>query len=193
MGREKILSRLKANKPDLVENLPVIPGFPNKSIDLIDGFHKALENNNASVVRAKYEDDLSKIIRSNYPKLKKTISTVPGIAGAIALDFSRQPNEFEDVELVIAKGEIGVAENGGVWVSDHSMPIRVLPFITQYLVLVVDSLNIVPKMHQAYKKISPEKLGFGTFISGPSKTGDIEQALVIGAHGPLGLTVIIQE
>ena len=70
-------------------------------------------------------------------------------------------------------------------------PIRVLPFITKHLVLVLNKENIVPFLHQAYQKLSSSETDFGVFVSGPSKTADIEQSLVIGAQGALSLTVFI--
>jgi L-lactate dehydrogenase complex protein LldG len=44
---------------------------------------------------------------------------------------------------------------------------------------------------RAYTRIDLNTTGFGVFIAGPSKTADIEQSLVIGAHGPVKSTVII--
>jgi L-lactate dehydrogenase complex protein LldG len=48
-------------------------------------------------------------------------------------------------------------------------------------------------MHQAYERIGNQEYGFGTFIAGPSKTADIEQSLVLGAHGARGLTVFLMD
>ncbi len=69
--------------------------------------------------------------------------------------------------------------------KDESNRHRSLYFIAQNIVIVINENEIVNNMHEAYEKLSFEKAGFGVFISGPSKTADIEQSLVIiGAHGP---------
>jgi len=66
----------------------------------------------------------------------------------------------------------------------------VLFFLPQHLSIVLPSSQIVHNMHEAYAKAEPQKHAFSGFISGPSKTADIEQSLVIGAHGARSLTVL---
>jgi L-lactate dehydrogenase complex protein LldG len=91
----------------------------------------------------------------------------------------------------VIRGKIGVAENGAIWVDEETMGVRALPYITERLMLVVKASDLVWNMHQAYQKLGGDIPGFGAFIAGPSKTADIEQALVIGAHGPKGLQVVV--
>lgn len=98
---------------------------------------------------------------------------------------------LEKVERAYIKGSIGVAENGAVWVEETAMGKRILPFICHELVLVISEHDMVATMHDAYQRIRINKDGFGVFIAGPSKTADIEQSLVIGAHGPVALTVLV--
>ena len=70
---------------------------------------------------------------------------------------------------------------------------RALPFIAQNLALVIRKKDVVVNMHAAYERIGGMNLeyGFATFIAGPSKTADIEQSLVLGAHGPKSMTVFL--
>ena len=109
----------------------------------------------------------------------------------VSLDNISDPHALEDLDLFIADGSIGVAENGAVWLTDEKIPHRVALFITQHLILTVESRCIVHNMHEAYQQIATVRPGFGIFISGPSKTADIEQSLVTGAHGARSLTVFI--
>lgn len=100
-------------------------------------------------------------------------------------------HDFSNSDIVVLKGQLGVAENGAIWIDEQDMQIRKLPFIANHLVLVLEKKNIIPNMHQAYDQIDLSKTGFGVFIAGPSKTADIEQSLVIGAHGPIQHTILL--
>jgi L-lactate dehydrogenase complex protein LldG len=84
-----------------------------------------------------------------------------------------------------------VAENGASWFTEEVMGQRILPYICQHLAVIVHEKDIVPKLHEAYERIGSSDYGFGGFIGGPSKTADIEQALVLGAHGPLSMKIFI--
>ena len=100
--------------------------------------------------------------------------------------------KLDKIEHLILHGNFGVAENGAIWLEDKDFPHRILPFITQHLIILMNANAILPNMQDAYKQIDLSTTGFGLFISGPSKTADIEQSLVYGAHGAKELTVILQ-
>ena len=99
--------------------------------------------------------------------------------------------KLDKIENLVLQGNFGVAENGAIWLEDKDMPNRLLPFITQHLILQIDANAIVPTMQEAYRQFDLRDTGFGVFISGPSKTADIEQSLVYGAHGAKELTVLL--
>jgi L-lactate dehydrogenase complex protein LldG len=138
-----------------------------------------------------------------YVAAQKIVSLVPGV-GEPNVNFAAidSPHALEDVDVAILPGEFAVAENGAVWVTDRQVPLRVIFFLCQHLVLVVPAGAVLDHMHAAYDRLATAGAGggplfaqpvFGSFISGPSKTADIEQALVIGAHGPRSLTVFLLE
>lgn len=138
------------------------------------------------------EDDINKVIGMLYPDAKVIASNLPEITIAtINPDNISDPHEMNGTDLAIIEGEIGVAENGCVWIPQN-VKYKVTYFISEYLVIILDRNKIVNNMHEAYNKLQFSDKGFGVFISGPSKTADIEQALVVGAHGARGVTVLLK-
>ena len=128
---------------------------------------------------------------SEWRDAKKRISLVAGVHGNTDLALIDDPHATEDIDFAILPGQFAVAENGAVWISDEGVKQRAIYFIAQHLALVVSAKEIVSNMHEAYRRLSFDSPGFGAFISGPSKTADIEQSLVIGAHGPRSMTVFV--
>lgn len=127
-----------------------------------------------------------------FDSASQVVSLVPEAApGNIDATEVHDPHEFEKLDWVIAPGRFAVAENGAVWVSGRSLPHRVLLFIPQYLAIVVSRSQVVDHMHDAYARIGRPDAAFGVFVSGPSKTADIEQSLVLGAHGCRTLQVFL--
>lgn len=110
-------------------------------------------------------------------------------ASTVDLDQVDDPHDLEGVDFALLSGHFGVAENGAVWITDDGLKHRVLYFLPQHIGLVIPADQIVNNMHEAYGRIQVGNNTFGAFVSGPSKTADIEQSLVIGAHGARSLTV----
>jgi len=138
-------------------------------------------------------EELAKI--PAYTDAKKTVSCVDGLMGTIDLERVEDPHELEDVDYAVLPGEFAVAENAAVWVTDAKIRHRVIVFIPQHISLVIPCPDgkveeaVVHNMAEAYQRLEWSRNEFGCFVSGPSKTADIEQSLVIGAHGARSLHV----
>jgi L-lactate dehydrogenase complex protein LldG len=117
--------------------------------------------------------------------------------GDWATDWSVQQDDFDDphelatLDFALLRGEFAVAENAAVWVTDAGVRHRAVYFIAQHLAFVVPAHQVVHHLHAAYERLSFGENAFGCFVSGPSKTADIEQSLVIGAHGARSLVVYL--
>jgi L-lactate dehydrogenase complex protein LldG len=137
-------------------------------------------------------DSVKLLIREQFDTSRRIVTTLPVLADDMELySPDVDPHSYENVELAVIKAHFAVAENGAVWLTEEIMGQRIIPFICQHLAVLVDASTIVPTMHEAYAIIGNGGYGFGVFIGGPSKTADIEQALVMGAHGPITMTVFI--
>jgi L-lactate dehydrogenase complex protein LldG len=183
-SKEKILKNIKDN--NIVKNvkLPSYENFGIKFDNKFGTFSTMLESvgGKALVIQ---KDELDTTIKALYPDEKQIASNVDfcSIGNFNANDFD-DAHDLKDIDLAIVKGNFAVAENGAIWMKNEDNRHRALYFIAQNIVIVIDEKELLNNMHEAYEKISFEDKGYGVFISGPSKTADIEQSLVIGAHGP---------
>jgi L-lactate utilization protein LutC len=113
---------------------------------------------------------------------------------ATVFETASQPGQaaqWNDVDLALVEAELGVCENGAFLVTADTLPERALPFLAQHVLVLLDRRLLVADMHAGYQKLASRKIGHHlTWVCGPSKTADIEQTLVIGAHGCRSLTVL---
>ena len=87
-----------------------------------------------------------------------------------------------------------IAQTGSVVVSSRSAGGRALSVLPPHHVVLARRDQLVPDLPEAFELLKTE---YGnnypsmiSFITGPSRTGDIERILVLGAHGPKKLTVL---
>ena len=190
-AREQILFNIKNNQPDYQE---LNANFKFESVyeNLYERFSEILNFVGGKALEVSSYQEIKDDVREHYQGVTNIATTIEELSELA--DFSlniSDPHELEMLNLAIIKGDFAVAENAAIWVSEKQLPHRALPMITQYLAIVIHKSDIVTNMHRAYERVKIDETGFGTFISGPSKTADIEQSLVIGAHGARGLVVYV--
>jgi L-lactate dehydrogenase complex protein LldG len=190
-SRDQILSRARQNKPDL-QPLPEVPTFVRDEDDLLDRFQKALAFVGGTLLELGADTSVGELIRQTFPEAKRITSSLTlQEVNLTPISAETDKDILEQIDVAVLAGEFAVAENAAIWLPEANMLHRALPFITQHLVLVVAKDQLVPNMHVAYQRIDRESLSYGVFIAGPSKTADIEQSLVVGAHGARSLMVVL--
>jgi L-lactate dehydrogenase complex protein LldG len=189
-----MLEKIKQNQALITNELPSLSFLGLDTFDLLVQYKNVLKSIGGDFVEVANYNEVITFIKNNYSNEKRKITTIPELAEIAATDwFNDDPHTLANVELTLVKAHFGVAENSALWVTDDLLGQRVATFIPQYLAIIVNKKDIVATMHQAYDRIGNQEYGFGTFIAGPSKTADIEQSLVLGAHGARGLTVFIMD
>lgn len=190
-NKEDILRKFRNNikqKFDMPE-LDDIKGI--KYPDPLVQFISMTEAVGGKVIELEKGKDINEVIRELYPDAKEIASNLPEITIATRNpDTIGSPQALNGTDVGVVKGVFGVAENACVWIP-QTMVEKAVCFISENLVILLDKKEIVDNMHEAYKRISFNDYGYGSFISGPSKTADIAQVLVMGAQAARSATVIL--
>ena len=195
-SKEEILSRLRKNTRETYD-MPNLSGLkPITFADPVAEFkQKTTTTAGARLIELKAGQTLDDAIRQAYPDAKVIASNLPGVTAQLNPDTVGEAQELMKVDVGVVEGAIGVAENACIWIPQQ-MKEKAICFASQQLVIVLRRDAIVSNMHEAYDRIAAstdyfQQYKFGTFISGPSKTADIESALVYGAQAARGVTVIL--
>ena len=190
-SKEDILKKYRANiheqydMPDLSDIKAVT--YPDPLLQ----FMNMTKNVGGNAIEVEKGRDVNTIISELYPDAKEISSNLPEITIA-----TRNPDEMgsaldlNGTDVGIIRGMFGVAENACVWIPQQ-MKEKAVCFISEHLVILLSKSQIVNNMHEAYRRIEFNDYGYGTFISGPSKTADIAQVLVMGAQAARSATVLL--
>ena len=189
--KEDILSKYRSNVRERYDmpNLDDIQGitYPDPLVQFIS----MTENVGGKVIEMEPGKDINELIRELYPDAKEIASNLPEITIATRNpDTIGSPQALNGTDVGVIKGMFGVAENACVWIP-QTMVEKAVCFISENLVILLKKSEIVNNMHEAYKRIEFNDYGYGTFISGPSKTADIAQVLVMGAQAARSATVVL--
>jgi len=192
-SREKILGAISSNKPVFIESPVVeIDRIQIEPATALAQFTQTLVSIGGTVVQVSDLHLIGDEIKKARDSGKYVVNTLPFLGEVNEeINVSLDATALESVHQAYIGATLGVAENGAVWIYESQMKNRLLPFICQHLVICMYSKDIIPTMHEAYQQIDVFKEGYGVFLAGPSKTADIEQSLVIGAHGARSLTIYL--
>ena len=200
-SKEEILKKYRANvrerydMPDLSDIAAIT--YPDPLLQFINMTRSVGGN----AIEVEKDRDINDLIRELYPDAKTIASNLPEVTIAtLNPDEVGRARDLNGTDVGIVRGKFGVAENGCVWIP-QSMKEKAVMFISENLVILLDKTQIVNNMHEAYKRLSPpggsadtadfDDYGYGTFISGPSKTADIAQVLVMGAQAARSATILL--
>ena len=192
-NKDDILKKYRANvrekfdMPDLSDIKAIT--YPNPLVQFV----KMSEMVGGQVIEVDPGRDINVLIRELFPDAKESASNLPEITSATRNpDTVGRARDLNGTDVGIIRGQFGVAETGCIWIP-QTMKEKAVCFISENLIILLPKSQIVNNMHEAYKRIEFDKEydGYGTFISGPSKTADIAQVLVMGAQAARSATILL--
>jgi len=115
----------------------------------------------------------------------KELSTkVPG------LKFQFDRSIAKEALIGVTQMDYGIASTGSLVGDQTAIEQRLASSLTFINIALVATSNILADIPALMTKMHPNHAGFIAFITGPSRTADIERVLTIGVHGPERLVIV---
>ena len=115
----------------------------------------------------------------------------------ITLREAGSPASVADAPAGLSSAELAIAETGSVLLADNPLEARVVSMLTLAHFVLVGEDRLVPMlddaagMLQQLSRAGSDQRHYMSFVTGPSRTADIERTLTIGVQGPKTLCVIL--
>ena len=204
IARSEILARLGKGKPEHLD----LGSHSRHYTDLTAQFTRALEAVHGEVVRASSRTDAVEKLRDLLTDLQAEYVVshrLPLLDEVdLQLTFSDQnwifPDEAEDFREPCARADAGItgaeyalAETGTVVISSGEDKARATSLLPPVHIVLLPESHILPSIFE-WVRLRPDPMPANlVLVSGPSKTADIEQTLIVGVHGPKRFIVVVYE
>ncbi len=200
-ARANILKKLKALKSEpYARPASVLPEFVQQSDSLTQLLKRKLEavQSSVDIVHSVGQTGHSivKFLKAHHCSMDVGVITGTEVE-LLSLDQGLQffPCEnFAECHTVVTRASFGIAETGTVVLPSSLQQPTLANFLPDNCIVLLNEADILPYIEDALLAVQKSDAGMPralNLISGPSKTADIEQTLVYGAHGPIQLHVII--
>jgi L-lactate dehydrogenase complex protein LldG len=188
-SRDAILEGIRSSLPQNKVEHPQIPVFQRTDRPLQSEFEQHLQQAGGAAHQVSSVAEAEAKLMALHPGAKVICSAVPEIVGTRRVEKVRDPHELADVDVGVVRAQFGVAENGAIWLTQEDLVVDALAVLSQHLIVLLDPKQIVPDMHEAYRRVRLNETAFGCFMMGPSATADVEATLVHGAQGARSLHI----
>jgi len=188
-SRNTILSRLREVQPT-ARPLPPVPMFDERLPPLLETFKQSLARLGGDWDDGPADGNIEQFIHDRFPNALVICSSVPEVHGTRRIEAIKRPHDLNDVDVGVVRPAFAVAETGSIWLSEREFQVNALGYLSQHLVVLLDTADIIGNLHQAYHRQEFFEANYAVLMSGPSATADIEGVLVRGAQGIRSLTVI---
>jgi L-lactate dehydrogenase complex protein LldG len=139
---------------------------------------------------------LAPALEQAYPALRQYLDA-RGITPT-AIDLTNPVATFGPLAIGLSAASLGVAETGSYVIAD-SLADRLVRMLAYRHIVVLDVARLVPGLDEAGAWLRDRFMGadgeaagrYASFITGPSRTADIEMSLSVGAHGPAELRIVL--
>jgi len=167
--------------------------------DTLERFMAKLQQSGATYSQVSTTDDIAKQVvefveqhELSGPLVSAATPLLQNISWPDALPVEYRAAQGED-QIVITEAWCGVAETGSVVLRSGIETPTTLNFLPEYFICLVNAEKIVNWMEDVWRLLRNEGGMPRTinFVTGPSRTADVEQQIQMGAHGPRHVHILL--